>query len=195
MATATSYDELYDTIGTIVESVTGREWWRRTGMQSQPQSGYAVVFLGSVDILAQQVVEDIELDPPATGGECFRQVTWGTSIIDCEIDFYRNNGNNDTAAQAATRFRNSLHHTERFYDFWKIAGLLGNVRQLDISGEFRADIEPRQQIRFQIQANVALPVSLSGSEIFDIGSQEINITHVQQDGTETEVKLNVDNPS
>ncbi len=191
MPTATSFDELYATIGVIVLSVTGREWWRRKGMQSQPQGAYAVVYLASDRALEHQVVENVELSLPADNGEVFEQTPWGTSIVDCVVEFYRD-AVNDTADQAATRFHNSLYMEKRFADLWQIAGLVGSVRYLDISGAFRADIEPRTQVKFSFIANIAEPSPLHDHLLHDIQSQQINVDHFKQDGTEVNIIVDVD---
>lgn len=198
MTTATTYDELYDTIGTIVQSVTGRDWWRRTGMQSQPRGSYAVVYLAADQALQHQVVENVELDPPGLNDEVYEQKPWGTATIDCVVEFYRD-AINDSANQAASRFRNSLYIEKRFEDLWRIAGLIGNVRWLDISGAFRADIEPRAEVRFSFIANITnpgpdltVPGAIESNQIYDIQSQQVDVTHVKPDGSETIIQVDVD---
>lgn len=188
---ATSYNELYDVIGTIVQSVTGREWWRRTGMQSQPEGIYAVVYLASDQPLQHQVVENIELTPPGTNGEVYEQKPWGTASIDCVVEFYRDAENN-TALESATRFKNSLYIEKRFEDLWRIAGLVGNVRWLDISGAFRADIEPRTEVRFTFISNIANPNPVDTNQIYDIQSQRIDVIHVKMDDSEIIIEVDVD---
>lgn len=191
MTTATTYDELYDTIGTIVQSVTGREWWRRTGMQSQPRGVYAVVYLAVDQALQHQVVENVELDPPGPNDEVYEQKPRGTATIDCVVNFYRDTID-DSANQAASRFRNSLYIEKRFEDLWRIAGLIGNIRWLDISGAFRSDIEPRTEVRFSLIANIADPDPIDSNQIYDIQSQQVDVAHVKPDGSETNIQVDVD---
>lgn len=190
----TSHDELYNVIGGIVLLATGREWWRSTGMQSQPTGTYAVVYLGSDQPLEHQVVENIELDPAGDDGEVFEQKPWGAARLDCTVTFYRSEVD-DSANDAATRFRNSLYIEQRYQDLWQISGLVGSVRTLDISGAFRADIEPRTEVRFSLMANIFAPSPLEGNQIFDIQSVEIDVTHVKPDGDETTIPLIIDSTS
>ncbi len=191
MSTATSLNELYETIGTIIQSVTGREWWRSSGMQSQPEGVYATVYLQMDQPLQHQVVENVELDPLGENLEVFEQKPWGTTTIDCVVTFYRSTTNN-SAGDSAIRFRNSLYIEKRFEDLWRIAGLLGSVRRLDISGTFRADIEPKAEIRFSFMANISEPGPVDSNQIYDIQSQEIDIIHVRLDNSETLIELNID---
>lgn len=191
MTTATSFDELYDTIGAIIESVTGREWWRSTGMQSQPTGIYATVYLKMGTPLEQQVVENVKLNPVDENLEVFEQKTWGTTTVDCVITFYRSMPDN-SADESATRFRNSLYIEKRFEDLWQIAGLVGSVRRIDISGAFRADIEPRTEVRFSFISNITDPGPVDFSnQIYDIQSQKIDITHVKPDNSETLIELEI----
>lgn len=191
MSTETSLNELYDTIGVLIQSVTGREWWRSTGMQSQPKGIYATVYLQMDQPLQHQVVENVELEPLGENLEVFEQKPWGTTTVDCIVSFYRSTSNN-SADEAATRFRNSLYIEKRFEDLWRIAGLLGSVRRLDISGAFRADIEPRTEVRFSFMANISEPGPVDSNQIYDIQSQEIDIIHVGLDNSETLIELNID---
>lgn len=192
--TITSYNELYDTIGNVVQSVTGREWWRRNGMQSQPEGVYAVVYLAQDQTLQHQVVENIELIPFGENGEVYEQTPWGTATIDCVVEFYRS-AENDDALEAAIRFRNSLFIEKRFEDLWRIAGLVGNIRLLDISGAFRADIEPRAEIRFSFISNISHPKPIESNQIYDIQSQQMDVIHVKKDTSETIIQVNVDTNS
>ncbi len=191
MSTATSLNELYDTIGTIIQSVTGREWWRSTGMQSQPEGVYATIYLQMDQALQHQVVENVELDPLGENLEVFEQKPWGTTTVDCIVSFYRNTTDN-SVDESASRFRNSLYIEKRFEDLWRIAGLLGSVRRLDISGTFRADIEPKTEVRFSFMANISELGPVDSNQIYDIQSQKIDITHVRLDNSETLIELNID---
>ncbi len=187
----TSLNELYETIGTVVQSVTGREWWRSTGMQSQPEGIYATIYLNMDQPLQHQIVENVELDPVGENLEVFEQKPWGTTTVDCIVTFYRSLPDN-TADESATRFRNGLYIEKRFEDLWRIAGLVGSVRRLDISGAFRADIEPRTEVRFSFIANISEPGPVDTNQIYDIQSQKIDLTHVRLDNSETLIEINVD---
>jgi len=188
---ATSLNELYETIGMVVQSVTGREWWRSTGMQSQPEGIYATIYLNMDQPLQHQIVENVELDPVGENLEVFEQKPWGTTTVDCIVTFYRSSPDN-SADESAVRFRNGLYIEKRFEDLWKIAGLVGNVRRLDISGAFRADIEPRTEVRFSFISNISEPGPVDSNQIYDIQSQKIDLTHVRLDNSETLIELNVD---
>lgn len=191
MSSRTSFDALYLKIGNIVQAATGREWWRKAGIQAQPSGPYATVYIEEGTGLQHQVVESVELDPVGPNGEIFQQTPWGATHLDCKIEFYRD-ADPDTALVAAMRFRNSLRLEERFWDLWEIAGLVGNIRLIDVSGAFRADIEPRTEIRFNLYANIVDPLPLIGNDIYDIQTQEVTVKHVQQNETETDIVIDVD---
>lgn len=186
----TSYDELYTTLGAVVQAATGRPWWRKAGIQAQPQGPYATVYLVEGVGMENPVVESVELDPVGDNGETFRQTPWNTTYQDVTVEFFRS-ASGDTALEAATRFRTALRLEERFWDLWNICGLVGSVRVLDISAIFRADIEPRAQVRFTIYANIADPAPLADDNIFDMQSQEVDVIHVRQDGQETTIPITV----
>lgn len=190
MSSRTSFDELYIAYGTVITRATGRKWWRKAGIQSQPVQPYATIFFTETSDFQHQVIEDVEILNPTA--EIFTQVPWGAGIIDCEVEFFRSK-DNDSALEAATRFKNSLQLQERFWDVFDISGLVGNVRLIDISGIFRADTEPRAQVRFQLHANIGAPLPLQDAEIYDIQHETINVTHVKQDDEETEIPVTVDN--
>lgn len=189
----TSTTELYETLGAIIVAVTGREWWRSTGMQAQPRGVYATIYLVLDHPVESPVVENIEIISEDPNSEVFMQRSWGTTTIDCMISFYRD-ALNDSANDAAIRFRNSLHIEKRFNDIWRIAGLVGRVRVLDISGVFRADIEPRSEVRFSLMVNLSAPDPIEDNRIFDIQSQKIDLTHVKPDKSETEIIVEIDAP-
>lgn len=191
MSRGTSYDELYNALGAIALSSTGRKWWRKAGIQARPNYPYAVIYIVEADGLENQVVESVELDQPGDNGESFQQKPWGAATLDVTVEFYQDKAG-DTALEAATRFRNSLRLEERFWDIWEIAGLAGGVRLIDISSIFRADIEPRTELRFKLNANISEPDALV-DKIHEITSQRVDVTHVRQDGEETDIPVDIDN--
>ena len=191
MSRKTSFDELYDTLGPIVQRATGRRWWRKGGIQGQPTGPYATVLLVETEGLEQQVVETLELAAPAEAGETLEQVPWNTGRVDCRVEFYRS-ASNDSAKQAATRFRSALFLEARYWDLWQIAGMVGGVRLIDVSGAFRADIEPRAEVRFSFYANLADPPPLDEARVQEIDAQEVHVLHVSLDETETETVVAVE---
>ena len=187
----TSYDALYAALGLVVKQATGRPWWRKGGIQSQPIGTYATIFLPLGTGLQNDVVERIALDAPTNEVDANEQ-PWGTVKGECQVEFFRS-APNDSALDAATRFKNSLRLEARYMDLWQIMGLVGGADVLDISSLFRADIEPRARVSFQFYANIASPAPLTGSETQDIAFQTIDITHVQKGGTEFSDSVDIDN--
>jgi len=186
MPIRTSIDELYNKIGAVILLSTGRNWWRKSGINTAPKSTYSLVNITQSDSIENQITEDVEKDTPAITGEIFEQVTWGTSLLDIEVEFFRS-GDNDTASDAATRFKNSLALQARFYDLWEVCGLSGSVRLTNIGEVFRQDTEPRWRVQFSVYANVTDPVPLNDNDLFDINSQTVEVTHVGIDDTETDL--------
>lgn len=186
----TSFDELYTTLGALVLRATGRPWWRKAGKQARPKTPYALVYLSEAEGLMHPVTENSEFVFPLETGESFQQTPWNTSLVDVRIEFYGSRGN-DTALQAATRMRGALYLEERFWDLWEIASLSGSVRTIDLSEVFREDVEARTEVRFKLGANIAVPLPLADANIFDINSQEVDVTHVGQDDVETEFVVGV----
>lgn len=193
MTRKTSFDEIYTTIGPIIKRVTGRDWWKKKGIQARPNTPYALISIQQGVSLQNQVVESIEIDPPSGTGEVFRQTPWNATTLECRVEFFKD-GINDAAYDAATRFRSALYLEERFFDLWEICGLVDNVTIIDISTLFRADTEPRAEVRFTLTANIADPAPLDDTDIYDIQSQEINVTHNSIDNIETEIIVDVDSP-
>lgn len=189
MSRKTSHSELYEALGAVVSSATGRKWWKRAGIKNQPQGPYATIYINSGVGLEMPVVENVSVKDDED--VAFKQSPWGTLLLDCVITFIRS-ASNDTAIVAANRMRNALYLEEQYYSLWEIAGLVGQVRILDISAAFREDIEPRAEIRFSVYANIAEDDPLSGINITDIQSEGVTVTHVGLDGQETDVQLNVD---
>ena len=173
MSRATSYDELYSTLGAVVAASTGRSWWRKAGIQAQPVGPFATVYMVEGVGLEHQVVEPID------DGDDFRQVPWNATTQDVVVEFTRSAAG-DTALEAATRFRTALYLEARFLYLWEIAGLVGGVRLIDVSSIFRADVEPRAQVRFSIIANIADPPPVESDVVGTIDSQTVNVKHINQ---------------
>ena len=72
------------------------------------------------------------------------------------MEFFRN-VTIQPALEAAVRFRQSLQLESRFYDLWLIAGLVGEIRLVDVSEMFRADIEGRVEVHFSLYADIGAP--------------------------------------
>lgn len=192
MSRKTSFNELYTTLGAIVKSSTGRDWWKRIGIQAAPKIPYSIIHLTMGVGVQHPVVENVEIDKdvePDTD-EIYRQVPWNTTMLNCLVEFYRSSTNN-SALDAATRFRSSLYLEERNWDLFKIAGLNGEVKITDISSIFRADTEPRAEVAFTISANIATPAPLANTDIYDIESQEIEVIHNRVDGEETTITVEI----
>lgn len=190
MSRKTSIDELYTALGNVILKATGRKWWRKGGIQAQPVGPYVTIYIAEGVGLEQEVVSNELLEEPLPSGECFRQTPWGTLRCEAKIEFLRSK-EGDTAIQASTRFRNALRLEERYFDLWTIMGMIGGVQFMDVSSVFRADIEPRCEVRFSFYANVADPPPLADVDIFDIQSETINVTHVRSDELETAVPVQV----
>ena len=178
-------DELYNTLGAVVEEVTGRKWWRKDAVQGAPAGPHALLFLTESEGLEKDVVETIEYEEPLVTGESFKQIPWGTARIACQIEFIRS-GKNDTARDAAMRMKQGLNLEARFYDLWKIAAPSGTIRFIDISGMFREDIDPHTRLDFSLMSNISVPEPLTGTDIHEIERFDINVTEIAVDG-ETEV--------
>lgn len=193
MSTLTSLDALYDALLALTTRATGRRAWRKGGIQAQPVGTYATVLLSPQEGLEKEVVEDVELPQSLDTGETIQQVPWGTSLVRCRVEFYRSAAD-DSALQAAARLRAALRLEERFWDLWRVAALSGGVSVEDVSGSFRADVEPRAEVRFNLYANLALPLPLADAPIYEIDSVGVHVIHVRQDTLETEIDVTVNAP-
>ena len=187
----TSFDELYTKFNTLVTRATGRRAWRKGGLQAQPAGVYATVMLSEALGMEKDVVEDVVLAFPLTTGETIQQVPWGTATLDVRVEFFRS-GPEDTALQAAQRLRAALRLEERFWDLWEVCSLSGAIRLTDVSAAFRADVEPRAELRFSILANIVEPLPLADVNIHEIDYQEVDLIHVGLDGTETTIVIDID---
>jgi len=180
----TSLDELYDTYGALMLQVTGRQWWRKPGIQARPKSPYATIFFSQLEAYEKQIVENIE----STGTKPYTQIPWGTSQIQAQFEFYGDRTGN-TATQAAHRFVSALSLEERYWDIWQISALAGRVSSYDLSLAFREDIEPRVELRMMLIANITDPLPLPDADIWDIHSQEVDVIHVGIDNVETTIAV------
>ncbi len=190
----TSIGELYSTIGAIVLTSTGRNWWKKAGMKASPAYPYCLIQLTEGQGIENEVVEIIEFDEALENGEWFQERPWGTQLIKVAVEFFKDGtDSNDKAIGAATRFKLALRLEERMWDLWQICGLVGGLDLIDLSATFRQDTEGRALVKFNIYANIALPLPLDETNIFDIDTQTINVVHVRVDGEETEIEVEVEN--
>jgi len=192
MARKTSFTELYSTIGAIVTSATGRSWWKKDSVSAQRSGPRAVVYISELMGNSRQMIELIEIYPIPANGDRFTVTPWGTGYLDVEVEFY-GKGTNDSATDAATRFRQALYMDQRYFDLWEISALAGGVRITDISAIFREDNEQRTRVKFTLGAHVADPEPLADTEIPDVESQQIDVIVVHPDETETEITVNIEN--
>jgi len=189
MSRKTTFNELYAMLGQVVQESTGRKWWRKGGIQSQPKGPYATVYLTEAVGLENDIVSTELLAEPALNGEMFKQTPWGISKVDARIEFIRSE-EGDTAIQASSRFRTALRLEERYFDLWNVMGLASGVQLIDISSIFRVDIEPRAEVRFTFYANIT-DDPVKGSELYDIQSQLVDLVHDRQDDVETSIPVTV----
>gem|GEM_PF-5177563 len=92
------------------------------------------------------------------------------------------------------RFMSALRMEARFDDMWKIMGMVGAPRYLDISAIFRTDTEQRAEVRWGVYANVAGPLPLADTGLQEIRIQPIVILHDRVDDVETQIDVEVINP-
>ena len=184
MPAGTNLDAIYNALGAIVASSTGRLWWDKRKIQAQPTNPYATIYITVGDGLQMPVTENVLLSTPGPNGETFKQYPWGTVLLDVQVEFLRSNpATGDYAQRAAKRFENALRLTEREYDLWLICGLSGAIRYIDISAIFRADVQPQARVAFRLLANL-MDQPLAGVDIFDIENQPMVITEIMEDGEE-----------
>jgi hypothetical protein len=165
-----TFGELYNAFGALIAESTGRPWWRKGGIQAIPKEPYATIYLSQAGSIQQEVVENVEIVGDTVQ---YEQVPWGTSYVDVRVEFFKSK-ENDSALQAAMRLRMALKTVERYWDLWELCSLVGPIELLDISAAFRADIEPRTELKFQILANVWEP-PLTAPQIGEIASQHITV--------------------
>jgi hypothetical protein len=192
MPRKTSFSELYATLGAIVTSSTGRSWWKKGSVSAQKSGPRAVIYVSEFVGNANQTVELVELYPIPSDGKRFEVIPWGTGYVDVEVEFH-GSGTNDSALEAATRFKQSLYLDQRYFDLWDIAALSGGIRITDISAIFREDTEPRARVQLTIGAHISDPEPLADTEIPDIETQKIEVIIVHPDETETEIEVDLTN--
>jgi hypothetical protein len=172
---STTLENLYDVLCEVVTRTTGYAAWSKGGIQATPAGNYATVYLQDGEPPAtQDVVETSILDEPGLNGETLREHPWNQVYLTCVAEFFRGD-----AMTAANQLRSGLQLSNREFDLWPIAGLAGPVRVIDMSTIFRADTEPRAQLRFHLHANLVEPLPLDAN-IFEIHQQPIPIKHVPE---------------
>jgi hypothetical protein len=182
--TLTTLDDLYSSYGGVLATVTGRKWWRKAGLQAAPQGPYAVIQFTEGPSSALDVVENVDLGV----NQGFGQQPWGTTRLFVRVEFFRG-ASNDSALQAAIRFRNALVLEARFGDLWLISGLSGEIRLTDVSTMFRADVEGRAEVTFAIYANISDPLPLPDTNISEIQHQPIGVYRDTTDSTPISVTI------
>lgn len=171
----TTMAELYDLLCQIVETVTGRRTWSKSGIQSTPNAPYATVYISQGEGQVYDVVQLTGLTSVNDADPTLREVVWGAIRVGVEIEFYRDS-TGATAQIAAAQFRNALHRDARNYDLWQVAGLSGDIRYVDMSAIFRADTENRAKIMFNLYVNILDPTTASTeTDIYQIDQQGITI--------------------
>lgn len=184
----TSFDELITSYGALIARATGRQWWQEDKIQARPKNPYATLFITQADGYENPIIENIILDDSSE--ETYEQIPWNTSIIEVQVKFYGSRANN-SAKEAAQRFRSSLFLEARFDDVWLISALSGRINIRDLSQIFREDTEPRVEVKFNIVANIVEAQPLADTKIFDIQHQGIEIIHVGINETETQINVTI----
>lgn len=171
-----SVDDIYNSIGALITSSTGRLWWRKGGIQSQPPGSYATVFIEGGPSVEIGVVETIELSEADVPNPSFQEVPWGEAHLRCKIEFLR--GGKQGAGSAyndATKFSNSLRLSARDDDIWKLCGLVGKIETRDISAIFASDVEGRADVTFDVNANLAI-LPNTDTSIYEITSVDVSVS-------------------
>lgn len=151
----TDFDELYGVLCELVESVTTVPCWRKIGIQVQPQGPYATVYIAEGPSPVQDVVENLGATSVTVNSDpTLQESPVGLIRLDVRVEFFRNL-TTLPALDSAIRFKRSLYLEARFNDLWQIAGLVGEIRTLDVSAMFRADVEGRAEVRFSLYANIS----------------------------------------
>lgn len=172
----------------IVNRATGYPVWRKTGIQTPPAGPYSTIFFDYGKGFVQDVVEYVDC-PPDEEGNTLIEVPWGTMRLRMKISFFRNIQTGLTAFGAAIQFKNSLQLQVRYADLWQISGLVGDIEAEDITAAFRADIEPRAEVRFGLYANLVPDITkpLPEGPISTIDSVGLGVTVQPQDATISKV--------
>jgi hypothetical protein len=165
----TTMDELYTTLVNLVAKVTARPVWRKMGLQAAPRGPYATVLLTEGPSPVQDVIEEIELD---AGG--FVQAPVGLTRLECRVEFFRNVAV-QSALEATVRFRQSLQLDSRFDDIWRISGLVGEIRMIDVSTMFRGNVDGRAELRFGLYADIGATAITTDPNVGQIDHETINV--------------------
>lgn len=178
MGNAVSIDDLYNAIGNVITTVTGLEWWREEGIQSQPQGPYATIHLletGSSSVV--DVVETIEIPGAAIPNPSAYEAQWGLTTFSCKVKFRRGGFTGAGSAYGqATRFKNSLLLSDRMLDLYTICGLCGGqIELINTSAIFQNDTEPRAEVRFNLNACIATPLPLPDTSVYTIEQVEVDV--------------------
>jgi hypothetical protein len=174
MSRGCTTDELYDALGAFILASTSRKWWRKAGIQAQPQGPYALVFISENHGLENEVVELEELEPVETTDPSFEEIPWGTALLSVQLELFRG-AHPSTALQDAHRLKSALRLEQRYQDLWDIMGISGAVTVIDVSAVFRADTEGRAEVRFQVYANIS-EHRPPQNELHDINTQSVVVT-------------------
>lgn len=167
----TTIPDLYDLLCALVESVTGRLTWSKSGIQATPLGRYATVYISQGEGFSYDNVQKIAITPVPVSGPTIREVVWGTTRLNIEVELFRG-----AAGADATIFKNCLRREARNYDLWKYTGLSGDIRIIDMSAIFRADTEDRFKVMFSVYANVQDPTASADTDINEIIEQTVNTT-------------------
>lgn len=181
MANLTSFHEIYKMLGAIIVRSTGRPWYKKGNKQARVRTPHALIFLISAPGDEKQIMESVTIDSILT------DAIWSTKTVECMVEFYGSR-DNDSAMDAASRFVTSMYLNERRYDLNTLATLSGGMNITDISAIFMEDTDQRAQIRFNLLANIGLPLPLVGAETELIDSVEITTVN-SVDDSETVVLI------
>lgn len=178
-------DDLYAAWVTLIAAVTNRPVWRKTGIQVAPKGPYATIYLKE----GPSPTQDVVVTTQEVGG--LTQYPVGLTRLECRAEFFRN-AVTATAYEAAVRFRQSLQLENRFLDVWQLCGLVGEIRLIDVSAMFRADVEGRAEVLFNVYADLgALPLAGSlDNIIIDIDHQPISVYRDTTDDKVADLTIN-----
>lgn len=176
----TDLDQLYTVLCTLITSVTGRKCWRKLGLQAAPRGPYATIYVSEGPSPTQDVVEEEPLMEIGAPNPSIREVPVGLTRLECEAEFRRNVAK-ASALDAAVRFRQSLQLSARFNDLWRISGLVGEIRIIDISAMFRADVEGRAAVRFNLYVDLGATPLSTEHLIYEIEHCQIRVYPEQTD--------------
>lgn len=194
MARYTSYDEIYDTLITIIGDSTGRPVWRFYGSQTHSKTPHAIIKIHNVVGLNNPQKTRYELAAPGPNNETIIDVNWNESTFDLEVDFISSK-TGDSYFDAATRFRAALYDHNRVFDLFEIVALNGRVSIKDLSFVSSENIIQRCKLNIRMSANIADPLPIDAIGFGDIVSQNLALVHVRQDGVETQIAIPIQKQS